>query len=154
MTKLCCMLCILFSFFSCRSTHRLSDQKIESDTVSVSQFIVRDSIKDLFFKSGFDSRKWDIVWEHVLYGSDDTTSCLPVKEKRTVTLRSQSMAKQKVMSESKSIKDVLYDRLDSVHVEVDRKESVEKEPFSISLNLFWILLVLLVMGICIRVLKS
>ena len=146
MMKLCCMLCILFSFFSCRSTHRLSDQKIESDTVSVSQ--------DLFFKSGFDSRRWDIVWEHVLYGSDDTASCLPVKEKRTVTLRSQSMAKQEVMSESKSIKDVLYDRLDSVHVEVDRKESVEKEPFSISLNLFWILLVLLVMGICIRVLKS
>lgn len=154
MMKLCCMLCILFSFFSCRSTHRLSDQKIESDTVSVSQFIVRDSIKDLFFKSGFDSRRWNIVWEHVLYGSDDTASCLPVKEKRTVTLRSQSMAKQEVMSESKSIKDVLYDRLDSVHVEVDRKESVEKEPFSISLNLFWILLVLLVMGICIRVLKS
>ena len=79
MMKLCCMLCILFSFFSCRSTHRLSDQKIESDTVSVSQFIVRDSIKDLFFKSGFDSRRWDIVWEHVLYGSDDTASCLPVK---------------------------------------------------------------------------
>ena len=115
---------------------------------------MRDSIKDLFFKSGFDSRRWEIVWEHVLYGSDDTTSCLPVKEKRTVTLRSQSMAKQEVISESKSIKDVLYDRLDSVHVEVDRKESVEKEPFSISLNLFWILLVLLVMGICIRVLKS
>ena len=84
----------------------------------------------------------------------DITSCLAIDCERNVTVRFSLTGKQEAMSESKSIKDVLYDRLDSVHVEVDRKESVEKEPFSISLNLFWILLVLLVMGICIRVLKS
>lgn len=97
---------------------------------------MRDSIKDLFFKSGF------VLGGGILFGN---MSCMAVMiqllvclSRRSVRSRCvlQSMAKQEVISESKSIKDVLYDRLDSVHVEVDRKESVEKEPFSISLNYF------------------
>lgn len=154
MKRSVCVLCILFSFFSCRSIHRLSDQKIELDTISVSQFIVRDSIRDLFYKSEFDSREWNIVWEHVLYGNNDTDSCLSVKEKQTVSLCSRSVAEQETMSENKFVGNVSYDRFDSVRVEVDQRENVEKEPFPISFNLFWILLVLLVMGICVRVLKS
>lgn len=143
---------ILISLFSCRTFRHLSDFQMCSDTVSVSRFMVTDSVSDLFQKSEFASKEWDIIWERTLYNSD-TGFYAPLREKQTLVLTSRSVSKKETTADNTAVGRIECIRNDSSHVEVNRHDETEKEGVSPSRNIFWILIVLLVAGVCVRILK-
>ena len=146
------VLCILFTAFSCRSTSRLSDREVKSESASVSDWRVKDSLEKTLDSVGFDAKEWNVVWVHTLYG--DSGCSTSVKEKESVTLTARAVARQITMLNNRSARETLYRHDDRAYAEMDDHENVEKEASWAFSNLFWILLVLLFAGVSFRMLKS
>ncbi len=152
MRNLMCVTVLLFFLFSCRTYRCLSGSQMCSDTVSSMQIQMTDSVKDLFRESESASMEWDIVWERTLYNSD-TFFCTPVREKQTLVMSSRAASQRDAVTDKMATGYVVWNQSDSSRVKVNRYEDVERKGVSFPENIFWILIVLLIVGVCVRILK-